>query len=55
MISIYIAYHATYTVLHSLVDMKMTCFNLIKVASDGDFHLLFGENYQHLATAKFDP
>ena len=34
-----------YAVLHSLVDMKMTCFHLLKVASDGNFYLLFGENY----------
>ena len=36
--------------LHSLVDMKMTCFNLLKVASDGNFYLLFGENYSLLAS-----
>ena len=35
----------TYAVLYSLVDMKMTCFYLLKVASDSNFYLLFVENY----------
>ena len=29
----------------SSVDMKMTCFHLLKVASDGNSYLLFGEHY----------
>ena len=36
-------YHAAYVILHSLVDMIMICFHILKIASDGDFYLLFGE------------
>ena len=35
--------------------MRMICFHLLKIASDGNFNLLFGEKYLHLASAKFDP
>ena len=38
LIRIYTVCHTTYAVLHSLVDMKMTCFHLLKVASDGNFY-----------------
>ena len=38
-------YHAAYDMLHGLVDMIVTCFHMLKIASDGDFNLLFGENY----------
>ena len=34
-----------YAVLHNLVDMRATCFHMLKIASDGNFYLLFGENY----------
>ena len=44
LIMIYTVYHTTkYAVLHNIIDMKMTCFNLLKVVSDGNFYLLFGE------------
>ena len=33
----------------------MICFHLLKIASDCNFNLLFGEKYLHLASAKFDP
>ena len=49
LIRIYTVCHTTYAVLHSLVDMKMTYFHLLKVASDGNSYLHFGENYWHLA------
>ena len=35
--------------------MKMICFHLLKIASDCNFNLFFGEKYLHLASAKFDP
>ena len=28
-----------------IVDTRVTCFHLLKIASDGNFYLLFGENY----------
>ena len=34
-------YHAAYVILHGL----KICFYILKIASDGDFYLLFGENY----------
>ena len=38
--------HTTYAVLHNLVDMRKTCFHMYaKIASNGNFYLLFGENY----------
>ena len=43
-----------HALLHNLVDMRVTCIHLLKVASDGNFYLLFGENYLHLASAKFE-
>ena len=36
----------------------MTCFHLLKIASDGDFNLLFCRKllaFSKLASAKFDP
>ena len=33
--------HAAYIILHGLVDMIMICFHILKIASDGDFYLLF--------------
>ena len=49
-----------YAVKHNFVDMRATFFHMLKIASDGNFYLLFGENYNILAfsklqSAKFDP
>ena len=33
-------YHAAYAMLHSLVDMIVICFHMLKIASDGDFYVL---------------
>ena len=34
-------YHAAYVMLHDLVDIMMvTCFHMLKIASDGNFYLL---------------
>ena len=41
----------------TLVDMKMTCFHLLKVASDGNFYFVWRNllAFSKLASAKFDP
>ena len=33
-------YHAAYVMLHGLVDVVVTCFYVLKIASDSDFYLL---------------
>ena len=33
-------YYAAYVMLHDLVDMIVTCFHMLKIASDGNFYLL---------------
>ena len=41
-----------------LVDVRTTCIHLLKIASDGNFNLLFWEKllaFSKLASAKFDP
>ena len=35
------------------VDMRVNCFHLLKIANDCRFNLLFGEKFQHIASAKF--
>ena len=40
-----------FDMLHNLVHMRATCFHMLKIASDGNFYLLFGK----LASAEFDP
>ena len=32
-------YHVAYVILHGLVDMIMTCFHMLKIASDDNFYL----------------
>ena len=36
------------------MNLKMTCFHMLKIFRDGDFYMLFGENYKPAASAKFD-
>ena len=38
-----------------MVDMRVGGFHLLKIASDGNFYLLFGETTSKLVSAKFDP
>ena len=41
-----------------LVDVRTTCIHLLKIASGGNFNLLFGKKllaFSKLASAKFDP
>ena len=33
-------YYVAYIILHGLVDMIMTCFDMLKIASDDNFYLL---------------
>ena len=39
-------YYAAYVMAHGLVDMILTCFHLLKIASDSNFYFAFGENYE---------
>ena len=32
-------------VLHNLVHLRATCFHMLKIASECNFYLHFGENY----------
>ena len=34
-----------HAVLHILVDMRVTCIHMLKLGSDCNFYLRFGENY----------
>ena len=42
---IYTVCYTMYDVLHNLAHIRVTCFHMLKIASDGNFYLLFGENY----------
>ena len=45
-------------IICKLVDMRVTCINLLKIASDGKFNLHLKKKilaYSKLASAKFDP
>ena len=39
-------YYAAYVMLPGLVDMIVTCFHMLKIASDGNFYLLLEKNYK---------
>ena len=36
--------HAAYVILHGLCDMIVSCFHMLKKASDGNFYLLLERN-----------
>ena len=44
------AWHAIYAILYDLVDFRVICIYMLKIASDGNFCLLFGKSYLHLAS-----
>ena len=49
LIRIYNVCNTSYAVLHGLVDMKVTCICLLKIASDsdGNLFLLLGELFKY--------